>query len=76
MKIENWDVDAVRPHKRNPRINEAAVAPVAAAIEKFGFRQPIVVDVKGVIIIGHVRWQAAQKWGLKKVPVHMAREAA
>jgi DNA modification methylase len=74
MKIEIWDVDAVRPYKRNPRNNDAAVAPVAAAIEKFGFRQPIVVDVKGVIIVGHVRWQAAQKLGLKKVPVHVARE--
>jgi ParB-like chromosome segregation protein Spo0J len=45
---------------------------VAASIKEFGFRQPIVVDNEMVIIAGHVRYQAAQKLELKKVPVHVA----
>jgi len=47
---------------------------VAASIREFGFRQPIVVDSAGVIIVGHTRWKAAQKLGLEKVPVHVATD--
>jgi DNA modification methylase len=47
---------------------------VAASIHEFGFRQPIVVDADGVIIVGHVRYLAALKLGLKKVPVHVAKD--
>ena len=42
--------------------------------QEFGFRQPIVVDKDGVIIVGHTRWKAAQKLGLKQVPVHVATD--
>jgi DNA modification methylase len=47
---------------------------VAASLREFGFRQPIVVDAEGVIICGHTRWKAAQKLGLEKVPVHVAKD--
>jgi DNA modification methylase len=33
-----------------------------------------VVDEGGVIICGHTRWKAAQKMGLKQVPVHVATD--
>src|SRR5262249_24244481 len=56
----------------NPRLNDAAVEAVAASIRAFGFRQPIVVDVRGVIIAGHTRYKAALKLGLEEVPVHVA----
>ncbi|MGL6193425.1 MAG: ParB N-terminal domain-containing protein, partial [Thermoguttaceae bacterium] len=42
------------------------------SIKEFGFRQPIVVDSDGVVILGHTRLKAAQKLGLQKVPVHVA----
>ena len=58
----------------NPRVNDDAVDAVAASIREFGFRQPIVVDADGVIICGHTRWKAAQKLGLEKVPVHVAKD--
>ena len=47
---------------------------MAASIQEFGFRQPIVVDEDGVIICGHTRCKAAQKLGLEKVPVHVAKD--
>ena len=47
---------------------------MAASIREFGFRQPIVVDAEGVIICGHTRYKAAQKLGLEKVPVHVAKD--
>ncbi|MEX0718071.1 MAG: DNA methyltransferase [Planctomycetaceae bacterium] len=73
MKIEQWKIADVKPYPGNPRINDAAVDSVARSIEEFGFRQPIVVDEAGVIIVGHTRYKAAQKLGLDKVPVHVAK---
>jgi len=74
VKVELRDIDSVRPYESNPRINDQAVDAVAASLREFGFRQPIVVDEAGVIIVGHTRWKAAKKLGLAKVPVHVARD--
>jgi DNA modification methylase len=72
MQIKSRPIDSIRPYEHNPRINDAAVDAVAASIRAFGFRQPIVVDSNGVIVVGHTRYKAALKLGLKKVPVHVA----
>lgn len=74
MKIELMPVDQVLPYARNPRINAHAVEKVAASIKEFGFRQPIVVDGEMVIVVGHVRFEAAKRLGLKKVPVHIVTD--
>ena len=68
-----WPIERVKPYEGNPRINDAAVNAVARSIQKFGFRQPIVVDEDGVIVVGHTRWLAARKLGLNDVPVHVAK---
>ena len=70
--VELRKIEDIRPYERNPRINDQAVDAVAASLQEFGFRQPIVVDANGVIIAGHTRWKAAKKLGLAKVPVHVA----
>src|SRR5687768_9907717 len=72
MRIEIWPIDRVKPYDRNPRLNDAAVDAVAASLREFGWRQPIVVDRDGVIVVGHTRWKAARKLGLPEVPVHLA----
>jgi len=74
MKIVKRKITDVRPYEKNPRINDAAVDAVAASLKEFGWRQPIVVDTDGVIIVGHTRWKAAQKLGLEHVPVHVATD--
>ena len=74
MKIELRQLSEIKPYPDNPRQNDAAVEAVAKSIREFGFRQPIVVDVDGVIVVGHTRFKAAQKLGLEKVPVHVANE--
>jgi len=73
MKIELWKIADVKPYENNPRQNDAAVESVARSIKEFGFRQPIVVDEDGVIIVGHTRYKAALQLGLEKVPVHVAK---
>jgi ParB/RepB/Spo0J family partition protein len=74
MKIELRKLSEITPYPGNPRVNDDAVAAVAASIREFGFRQPIVVNTEGVIIVGHTRYKAAQLLGLEKVPVHVAKD--
>jgi DNA modification methylase len=73
MLIESRRVADIKPYENNPRLNDAGVDALAISIREFGFRQPIVVDEDGVIVVGHTRWKAAQKLGLDEVPVHVAR---
>ena len=59
MLIDLRPVDSIRPYEKNPRVNDAAVDVVVWSLKEFGFRQPIVVDRNGVIIVGHTLWKAA-----------------
>src|ERR1700736_5637491 len=72
MLVEMRPITSIKPYENNPRLNDEAVDAVAASIREFGFRQPIVVDEQGVIIVGHTRYKAALKLGLETVPIHVA----
>ena len=50
MNIRDIRTCDLKPYENNPRLNEDAVDLVAASIDEFGFKQPIVVD-KDLIII-------------------------
>lgn len=71
-KVTYMDVVSLIPYVNNPRLNDNAVDAVAASIKEFGFKVPIVVDGKNVIINGHTRLKAAYKLGMKQVPVIVA----
>lgn len=60
------------PYEKNPRKNDGAVPAVAASIEEFGFKVPIVIDKDGVIVAGHTRLKAAKKLGMAEVPCIIA----
>ena len=72
MQVKDTDISEIKPYERNPRNNDEAVEYVANSIKEFGFQQPIVVDKDGIIIVGHTRFKAAKKLGLKRVPVVVA----
>jgi len=74
VKVELRDIQTIRPYESNPRLNDQAVEAVAKSLREFGFRQPIVVDGEGIIVCGHTRYKAAQKLGLKQIPVHVATD--
>ena len=74
MEIEYVNVDDLIPYENNPRRNEEAVEYVANSIKEFGFKVPIIVDKENVIVTGHTRLKAAQKLGLKEVPVIRAED--
>lgn len=68
-EVTYMDVDSPIPYVDNPRLNGNAVA---ASIEEFGFKVPIVVDGENATINGHTRLKAAHRPGLKQVPVIVA----
>lgn len=70
--IVMMSISDVHPYPNNPRVNKEAVSKVAASLNEFGFRQPIVVDKDNVIIVGHTRLQAARQLGFTEVPVLIA----
>lgn len=69
MEIKMMKVQDVHPYEKNPRKNDASVDYVANSIKEFGFKVPIIVDKKGVIVCGHTRYKAAKKLEMKTVPV-------
>ena len=72
MDISLEPIERIIPYARNPRVNDSAIAKVAASIKEFGWRQPIVVDKDMVVVAGHTRLLAARQLGFESVPVHVA----
>src|SRR5438876_763076 len=72
MNVKMYPLAMIHPYQNNPRSNDAAVDGVARSIQAFDFRQPLVIDENGVIIVGDTRYRAAVKLGLDEVPVHVA----
>lgn len=72
MQVQSMKIDEVKPYPNNPRNNDDGVEAVANSIKEFGWQQPIVVDKDNVIIVGHTRYKAAKKLGMKEVPVVVA----
>ena len=72
LNVKMMPIGDVVPYEKNPRLNDQAVDAVASSIREFGFKVPIVVDSKGVVVSGHTRLKAAKKLGLAEVPVIVA----
>lgn len=69
-QILEVDLAKLHPSRRNARVHSnKQVEQIAAAIRRFGWTYPILVDEHGNILCGAGRWLAAQKIGLKKAPV-------
>jgi DNA modification methylase len=72
MQTDTVGISSVIPYARNPRRNDAAIAKVAASLQEFGWRQPIVVDEDMVVVAGHTRLEAARTLNMEEVPIHIA----
>lgn len=59
---QGWiDINELVPWEANPRLNDAAVEPVARSIARLGWGAPVVArESDRRIIAGHTRWKAAQ----------------
>jgi len=71
LKIQELNIEQIKPYDNNPRKN-LNYDKVAKSIKEYGFQQPIVVDKNMSIIVGHTRYEAAKRLDLKTVPVVIA----
>lgn len=72
MKIVYKNIETLHPYENNPRKNDDAVEALAQAIQKFGWKQPIVIDKDNVIVAGHTRYKAAKLLQLTTIPCVIA----
>jgi site-specific DNA-methyltransferase (adenine-specific) len=72
LHIEMKKVQELKPYKKNPRINDGGVEACAESIKKYGFKCPIIIDSKNVIVAGHTRLKAAKYLKLDEVPCVIA----
>lgn len=69
MTIEYLPVKQLREYSRNAKKHPPEqVEHIANSIKEFGFRQPLVVDAKNVLVIGHGRLMAAKLLDMVEVP--------
>lgn len=70
MEIQEVSIAAIKPYAKNAKKHpQEQVDQIAASLRLFGFKQPLVVDRDGVLVIGHGRLLAAKQLGYKTVPV-------
>lgn len=73
MDIVMRKVSELTPYDKNAKKHDAQqIANVAQSIQEIGWKQPLVVDANGVVIVGHCRLLAAKKLKQKEVPCVVA----
>lgn len=67
QKLVHIDPACLKPYPNNPRTHsKEQVRKIAASIERFGFRNPILIDQEMNVVAGHGRLQAAASLGLRR----------
>lgn len=74
LEMIEMPVSSLNGYDKNPRKNDAVVDCMVESIKEFGFRIPVVAKSDGSVIDGHLRLKAAQRMGMKSVPVVLADE--
>lgn len=73
LPTEMWDIDRVTPYHKNTKVHTAAhITKLKASIAADGLFDALIVDMDGVIIAGHGRFQSLVELGQKVVPVKHA----
>jgi len=73
FKVKEWHIEwvptaKITPYEKNARINDQTIPYLINAIRRFGFKVPLVIDARNIIVCGHTRLKAAESIGLKKLP--------
>jgi DNA modification methylase len=74
QQVELRGIDWFVPYARNPRKNDAAVDRMAASVQEFGFKIPVLARSSGEVVDGHLRLKAARKLGMTEIPVILCDE--
>ena len=58
------NIEEIKPYPKNTKKHpNKQLLQIAMSLKEFGWQQPIVVDKKGVIVVGHGRYFAYKKFG-------------
>ena len=69
MNIEYVPIEDIKPYEKNAKIHsKSQIEKIAKSIDKFGWKQNLVIDKDGVLVVGHGRYEAAKLLGLSEVP--------
>ncbi|WP_428334224.1 site-specific DNA-methyltransferase [Novosphingobium sp.] len=69
LSIELRKIAELKPRANNPRIHsKRQLSQMGASITRFGFTNPVLIDVDDQLIAGHGRLAAAQMLGMVEVP--------
>jgi len=74
LQVRWWHLDKLIPYARNPRNNDGAVDRMAASIQEFGFKIPVLARSSGEVVDGHLRLKAARKLSIAEIPVILCDE--
>jgi len=71
MKVENINIDILKPFEKNPKSHPAEqIDRIVRSIREFGWANPILaLKENNMVIAGHARLKAARKMNLSEVPV-------
>lgn len=73
LPTELWDIDRVKPYAKNTKVHsQAHIKKLKDSISADGLFDALIVDLDGVIIAGHGRFEALCALGQTKVPVKHA----
>jgi site-specific DNA-methyltransferase (adenine-specific) len=67
-------VSELKGNPKNPRFNENAVDKVALSIQRYGFRNPLIIDENNIVWCGNTRLKAATKLGLEEAPCIVVKD--
>lgn len=68
-KVEFVNISDIKMYSNNAKKHDdEQVNRIAKSIKEFGFRQNLVIEDNGTIVIGHGRYLAAKKLGLTELP--------
>jgi len=72
-KIERWPIERLTPYVNNPNTHPPEqIDQIVASIRENGWTNPILIDEDGGVIAGHGRIVAAERLGIKQLPVMIA----
>ena len=70
MELQTIEITKLRPHPQNPRQHpDSAIDKLVRSLKEYGFTNPILISADNYVLAGHARLKAAEKAGLKEVPV-------
>jgi len=81
LRIEHVSIERLKLDPRNPRVHsDRQIKQIARSIKAFRFNVPVLADQDGNLLAGHGRIYAAQRLGLREIPVirleHLTPEQA